>query len=1094
MFVILTIFLDFISNVILGLSTMRNPITLDPIRISPSTSSSFSNSSLKNHDVHNNSNSSFNQRTNGLKSKKNSSKLLSSTSTSQSNSSGSSQAPILKPRSVSSNESQSNPDEKDSNNSTTCWFKEASKTSEYRSNLFESNSNFRKSFLRKQSLLRKSGRLIGDELANFVRDTKLKGPLESTKKAKSSFVNLINGTSNVNTNNTYHKTNSLKYTSHKEREERETATTTIILDLEKYNINEKSSKSSGSAKKIMVNIPLTPKKHHTFNENDSPSHKESLNTLVINSQIPINNQKQANGDNNVIFLNKPIAKNNSTVNPNSIKSKPIIRRPPKEFLSATITQKEPLISGSRNGSVERNSADDEINNHRTTSPITKSLPSYDEALKRVSSEARAVSSHRKITNFNKSSPTSFNQNPPLLPSNNQTTDQNVASTIIQQQQNYSGFNSFLKSRTALPNLPLQSTFKSLLSTPVNQNGQNAQKVYFRPQDLQNRPSQNGSDKSTSSPLSTHSNGLLIPPAPTPPARRISAKNLYQTTSPDLDEIKTTSIVQPVIQRTPSPKIEKINTEFTQNKMRSWASQDERVKSPEKNMTTWKSTIVNNEITPTTTTTTQSPKPKENTTQENKFNFSIQAPSSNNVQSELNKIDETITGSFLETISDSSITQTTEMNKKKDSIRLNGLNDARIKLSSDSTSTNNNNNQFKNSNLKSNFRRNLNMKLNRQVSSSSNNDFERPPGRLNNYDSDTNTISEGIMITSNLIKRSNSEYLHKKPKSEEFSDAPDLSDITEGKFDDLEIPGKGHRTSTPNMSKRRRSTSLSSTDIKQIKKQLEELEKMYFELLRIIDPEKQSSYSDDRISSSTSLSSFSSSYTDLKTPNSNKNTNRKERNDLNQMKHRFSRMESHMTSLAKTVAQISLELKSVKTIEEVIYNLTREIQELKKLNMHKITRENENSLFDKLNDLQRSTSEPNIINSIINSELNNLKHNESKLNYSKYAKSTYCLTDNKKLDTNDKYRSLAPSYSNPKKLKKLTKFFGQEPPMLRLFLQKLNYEMYAPNFEHEHITITELPYLSEERLKSLGIPLGPRLRIMKEAQLSFRLDNLNNNFV
>lgn len=52
-------------------------------------------------------------------------------------------------------------------------------------------------------------------------------------------------------------------------------------------------------------------------------------------------------------------------------------------------------------------------------------------------------------------------------------------------------------------------------------------------------------------------------------------------------------------------------------------------------------------------------------------------------------------------------------------------------------------------------------------------------------------------------------------------------------------------------------------------------------------------------------------------------------------------------------------------------------------------------------------------------------------------------------------------------------------------------MYAPNFENEHITLTELPYLSEERLKTIGIPLGPRIRILQEAQLSFRQDNLNN---
>jgi hypothetical protein len=54
------------------------------------------------------------------------------------------------------------------------------------------------------------------------------------------------------------------------------------------------------------------------------------------------------------------------------------------------------------------------------------------------------------------------------------------------------------------------------------------------------------------------------------------------------------------------------------------------------------------------------------------------------------------------------------------------------------------------------------------------------------------------------------------------------------------------------------------------------------------------------------------------------------------------------------------------------------------------------------------------------------------------------------------------------------------------------KMYAPNFENEQITITELPYLSEERLKLLGIPLGPRLRILQEAQLSFRQENTNLN--
>ena len=79
------------------------------------------------------------------------------------------------------------------------------------------------------------------------------------------------------------------------------------------------------------------------------------------------------------------------------------------------------------------------------------------------------------------------------------------------------------------------------------------------------------------------------------------------------------------------------------------------------------------------------------------------------------------------------------------------------------------------------------------------------------------------------------------------------------------------------------------------------------------------------------------------------------------------------------------------------------------------------------------------------------------------------------------------------MKKLTKFFGDEPPLLRLYLkvkilhlqphtsifsQNLGYEKYAGIFEEAKIGMLELPYLSEERLEKLGIPLGPRIRILQ----------------
>jgi hypothetical protein len=43
-------------------------------------------------------------------------------------------------------------------------------------------------------------------------------------------------------------------------------------------------------------------------------------------------------------------------------------------------------------------------------------------------------------------------------------------------------------------------------------------------------------------------------------------------------------------------------------------------------------------------------------------------------------------------------------------------------------------------------------------------------------------------------------------------------------------------------------------------------------------------------------------------------------------------------------------------------------------------------------------------------------------------------------------------------------------------------MYFKKFDKQHITIKELPYLSEKILELIGIPLGPRLRILQEAKL------------
>ncbi|XP_063882291.1 hornerin-like isoform X2 [Scylla paramamosain] len=82
---------------------------------------------------------------------------------------------------------------------------------------------------------------------------------------------------------------------------------------------------------------------------------------------------------------------------------------------------------------------------------------------------------------------------------------------------------------------------------------------------------------------------------------------------------------------------------------------------------------------------------------------------------------------------------------------------------------------------------------------------------------------------------------------------------------------------------------------------------------------------------------------------------------------------------------------------------------------------------------------------------------------------------------ESFRAGIPGLSNPGRVKKLTQFFGDEPPLVRIFLRKLGYEKYAALFEQEKIGMLELPYLTEERLHKIGIPMGPRLRILQEAQ-------------
>ena len=53
------------------------------------------------------------------------------------------------------------------------------------------------------------------------------------------------------------------------------------------------------------------------------------------------------------------------------------------------------------------------------------------------------------------------------------------------------------------------------------------------------------------------------------------------------------------------------------------------------------------------------------------------------------------------------------------------------------------------------------------------------------------------------------------------------------------------------------------------------------------------------------------------------------------------------------------------------------------------------------------------------------------------------------------------------------------------------QKYAPLFDQEKVGMIELPYLTEERLHKMGIPMGPRIRILQEAQICIRTENLSD---
>ncbi|BFZ12193.1 hypothetical protein BsWGS_15232 [Bradybaena similaris] len=231
----------------------------------------------------------------------------------------------------------------------------------------------------------------------------------------------------------------------------------------------------------------------------------------------------------------------------------------------------------------------------------------------------------------------------------------------------------------------------------------------------------------------------------------------------------------------------------------------------------------------------------------------------------------------------------------------------------------------------------------------------------------------------------------------------------------------------------------------VRAQLSRLEGMYSHVIKTLEESSRGTRARRRWSIGSSDTSSMRHHTH-QTWHSRQSGHRLAGRDVKAIGKRFQRLESHVITLARSVAHLSSELRVQNSLSREMENVKREIQELK----------------------SQSSACPVIPGNLVR--------------------------PNRLLTDFERSQGWVPSLTDPRRVNKLTKFFGQEPPLLEIFLKQLGYEKFLKNFEQEHIGMIELPYMTEDKLQAVGIPLGPRLRILQEAQVYFKQANLDVYFV
>ncbi|CAF1259539.1 unnamed protein product [Didymodactylos carnosus] len=175
-------------------------------------------------------------------------------------------------------------------------------------------------------------------------------------------------------------------------------------------------------------------------------------------------------------------------------------------------------------------------------------------------------------------------------------------------------------------------------------------------------------------------------------------------------------------------------------------------------------------------------------------------------------------------------------------------------------------------------------------------------------------------------------------------------------------------------------------------------------------------------------------------------------DMREVNQRFTRIESSIVTLAESIAKLSAQIQLQRVMKDDIYHLRNEVADLRQ------------QMYRQQSAGSSSTPQSRLINA-------NVHRLSTPLNLStSYMPSTSTI-------------QRSNSVIDPRQARKIEQFFGTET-MLRYFLSLLGYEEYASALEQEKIGIYELPYISERKLHSLGIPYGPGARIVYEAQQYF----------